>query len=156
MLKKVSPDEVDSFQAYTIINLDSKLSIGSDIDQYRLMSITEDPITNKQQHLDVMCFPVLFPTGKFAPTLFLTFSCAEYESPDITEFLRKVNNVPHNMGKLCVEDPISVSRNFPLKFSFLCQKCHFERLGPGYCRPLLLEEGISKSWGSSLPCPALD
>ena len=26
-------------------------------------------------------------------TLFLTFSCAEYESPDITEFLRRVNNV---------------------------------------------------------------
>ena len=29
-----------------------------------------------------------------SPTLFLTFSCAEYESPDITEFLMKVNNVP--------------------------------------------------------------
>ena len=56
MLKKVSPHEVDAFQAYTITNLDSKLSIGSDIDQYRLMSITEDPITNKRQHLDVMCF----------------------------------------------------------------------------------------------------
>jgi hypothetical protein len=49
LLKKVSPDEVDAFQAYTIRNLDSKLSIGSDIEQYRLMSIT-DPITNKQQH----------------------------------------------------------------------------------------------------------
>ena len=235
MLKKVSPDEVDSFLAYTIRNLDSKLSIGSDIDQYRLMSITEDPITNKQQHLDVMCFPVLFPTGKFgefhprkekispseyvksrvlnkdsrfrkdaqyvfyllwqkemrqlasgvynllkstrrqsvsvsmllqqvntsddqlevrlctmlqsvrgtkqfwflrhselkctirewgSPTLFLTFSCAEYESPDITEFLRKVNNVPpsYNMGKLCVEDPISVSRKFSLKFHAFLRK----------------------------------
>ena len=65
MLKKVSQDEVNAFQAYTIRNLDSKLSIGSDIEQYRLMSITEDPINNKQQHLDVMCFPVLFPTGKF-------------------------------------------------------------------------------------------
>ena len=65
MLKKVSPDEVDAFQAYTIRNLDSKLSIGSDIEQYRLMSITEDPISSKQQHLDVMCFPVLFPNGKF-------------------------------------------------------------------------------------------
>ena len=65
MLKKVSPDEVDAFQAYTIRNLDSKLCIGSDVEQYRLLSITEDPIRNKQQHLDVMCFPVLFPTGKF-------------------------------------------------------------------------------------------
>ena len=229
MLKKVSPDEVDAFQAYTIRNLDNKLSIGSDIEQYRLMSVTEDPIGNKQQHLDVMCFPVLFPTGKFgefhpreeklspseyiksrlwnkdsrfrkdaqyvfyllwqkemrelpsgvynllkstrresmsvsmlleqvntsdeqlearlttmlqsvrstkqfwflrhselkcmirewgSPTLFLTFSCAEYESPDITEFLRKVNDVPpsYNIGKLCVEDPVSVSRKFSLKF----------------------------------------
>ena len=36
-----------------------------------------------------------------SPTLFLTFSCAEYESPDITEFLMKVNNVPpsYNIGK---------------------------------------------------------
>ena len=29
------------------------------------MSITENPINSKQQHLDVMCFPVLFPKGKF-------------------------------------------------------------------------------------------
>ena len=65
MLKKISPDEVDAFQAYTIRNLDSNLSIGSDIEQYRLMSITENPITNKQQYLDVTCFHVLFPTGKF-------------------------------------------------------------------------------------------
>ena len=204
-----------------------KLSIGSD--QYRLLSITEDPIRNKQQHLDVVCFPVLFPTGKFgefhprkekispseyiksrllnrdspfcknaqyvfcllwqkemrelssgiynllkrtrgqfmsvstlldqvntsdeqlearlstmlqsvrgtkqfwflrhselkcmirewgSPILFLTFSCAENESPDITEFLREVNDVPpsYNIGKLCVEDPVSVSRKFSLKF----------------------------------------
>ena len=53
-----------------------------------------------------------------SPTLFLTFSCAEYESPDITEYLRRVNNVPshYNIGKLCTEDPISVSRKFSLKF----------------------------------------
>ena len=59
-----------------------------------------------------------------SPTLFLTFSCAEYESPDITEFLRKVNNVPpsYNMGKLCVEDPISVSRKFSLKFHAFFRK----------------------------------
>lgn len=28
------------------------------------MSITEDPISNRQQHLDVMCFPVLLSNGK--------------------------------------------------------------------------------------------
>ena len=52
------------------------------------------------------------------PTLFLTFSCAEYESPDITEFVRKVNDAPpkYNVAKLCVEDPVSVSRKYSLKF----------------------------------------
>ena len=29
-----------------------------------------------------------------SPTLFLTFSCTEYESPDIIRYLRKVNHVP--------------------------------------------------------------
>ena len=49
-----------------------------------------------------------------SPTLFLTFSCAEYESADIAIYLRKINNVPasYNIGKLCTEDPISVSRKF--------------------------------------------
>ena len=44
MLKKVSSDELDAFQAYAIRNLDSKLSTVSDLEQYRLMSITEDPL----------------------------------------------------------------------------------------------------------------
>ena len=50
------------------------------------------------------------------PTLFLTFSCAEYESHDIITYLRTVNNVPdsYNTGKLCTEDPVSVSRQFPI------------------------------------------
>ena len=49
-----------------------------------------------------------------SPTLFLTFSCAEYKSADIDRYLRKVNNVSqsYNIGKLCTEDPISVSRKF--------------------------------------------
>ena len=53
-----------------------------------------------------------------SPTLFLTFSCAEYESPEIDRYLRNVNDVPpsYDMGKLCTEDPISVSRKFSLKF----------------------------------------
>ena len=46
------------------------------------------------------------------PTLFLTFSCAEYESHGIITYLRTVNNVPdsYNTGKLCTEDPVCVSR----------------------------------------------
>ena len=52
------------------------------------------------------------------PTLFLIFSCAEYNSVDIERYLRKVNNVldSHSMGRLCIEDPISVSRKFSQKF----------------------------------------
>ena len=59
-----------------------------------------------------------------SPTLFLTFSCAEYESPDITEYLRRVNNVSpsYNIGRLCTEDPISVSRKFSLKLHAFFRK----------------------------------
>ena len=40
------------------------------------------------------------------------------ESADIANYLRKLNDVPpsYNIGKLCTEDPISVSRKFSLKF----------------------------------------
>ena len=47
-----------------------------------------------------------------SPTLFLTFSCAEYDSPDIDRYLQKVNKVPDSYPttRLCIEDPRSVSR----------------------------------------------
>ena len=235
MLEKASKDDIASFQAYTIRNLDNKMSTHSDIEQFKMLSVKEDPIDNRQKHLDVMCFPVLFPTGKYgqfhsrqeklshseyiklrllnqdsrfrkdaqyvffllwqkemrelsagiynllkstrcqpmsvsmlldkvstsderleanlctmlqsvhgtkqywfirqselrcmirewgSPTLFLTFSCAEYESPDITEYLRRVNNVSskYPIGKLCTEDPVSVSRKFSLKFHAFFRK----------------------------------
>ena len=55
-----------------------------------------------------------------SPTLFVTLSCAEYECPEIEKYLStcKVNiNAPPNypIGRLCTEDPISVSRKFALK-----------------------------------------
>ena len=54
-------------------------------------------------------------------TLFLTFSCAEYELPEIESYLRKVNQVPDSypVGKLCCKDPLSVSRKFSLTFHAL-------------------------------------
>ena len=229
MLQKASTDDIADFQAYTIRNLDNKLSSESDIEQYKVLSIKEDPLDNRENFLDVMCFPVLFPTGQFGehhprqvklshseyvksrllnkdsryrkdpqyvffllwqkemreisagvynllkstrrqpmsvsallhgvatrnehleanlctmlqsvrgtkqywfakqselrcmirasgpPTLFLTFSCAEYESADIDRYLRKVNDVSpsYSIGKLCTDDPVSVSRKFSLKF----------------------------------------
>ena len=53
-----------------------------------------------------------------SPTLFLTLSCAEYESLEISRYLRKLNKVPDSypIGKLCTEDPVSVSRKFSQKF----------------------------------------
>ena len=50
-----------------------------------------------------------------SPTLFLTFSCAEYQSPDIIGYLRKVPD-SYPIGRLCCEDPISVSLKFSSKF----------------------------------------
>ena len=54
------------------------------------------------------------------PTLFLTFSCAEYDSADITGYLKLVNGLSPdsnpNIAQLCTEDPVSVSRQFSSKF----------------------------------------
>ena len=266
MLEKASDAEVSQFQCYTIRNLDNKLSTESDIEQYKLLNVTEKPLDNRQLHLDVMCFPVLFPDGKFGkyhprqrklshaeydksrllnkdprfrkdpqyifflmwqkemrelaagvynlmqssrtapmsvknllhqvqtssdqleanlstmlqtvrgtkqywfrkkgellcivreagpPTLFLTFSCAEYEAPDIINYLKTVNDVPdnYNKGKLCTEDPVSVSRQFSQKFHAADPS---KGSSIGVHRPLLLEEGISGSWGSPLSCALVD
>ena len=229
MLHKVSDDDVSSYQSYTIRRLDQKEPNIPDTDQYKLSNVKEDALSNKLKHLDVMCFPTLFPSGRFGegyerdvkltsseyvksrllhkddrfrkddqyvfyllwqkemgqlaagvcnllegtrqhampvgefmdrvsnsdehiegslstvfqsvrgskqfwflrrsevicmvreygpPTLFLTLSCAEYDSLEIATYLRKVNNVSDSylIGKLCTEDPISVSRKFSQKF----------------------------------------
>ena len=33
--------------------------------KYKLLNVTEKPLDICQLHLEVMCFPVLFPDGKF-------------------------------------------------------------------------------------------
>ena len=65
MLEKSTDNNTAGFQAFTIRNLDNKLSTASDTEQYKVLGVTENPIDNWQQHLNVVCFPVLFPTGKF-------------------------------------------------------------------------------------------
>lgn len=55
------------------------------------------------------------------PTPFIMFSCTEYESPDITEYLRKVNNIlpSYNIGKLCTKVCLdSFSKSFTLSNSY--------------------------------------
>ena len=54
------------FQSYTIRNLDNKVSTESDIDQYKVKNVQEDPLDNQQKYLDVIYFPVLFPTRHFS------------------------------------------------------------------------------------------
>ena len=232
MLEKATKVDIDAFQSYTVRCIDEKQTTGTDIDQYKLLNVRDDPVDNRQKYLDVMCFPSLFPTGNFGayhdrnvpisqaeyaksrllnkdshfrkdsqyvfylywqkelrelnsgiynllkntgktemcvsellrqvdssdqqleinlstvlqsirgtrqfwnvkrgelncmcreygpPTLFMTFSCAEYDSEDIERYLRKVNDVPasYSHSKLCVEDPISVSRKFSQQFHAL-------------------------------------
>ena len=229
VLERASEDDVRGLQAYTIRKMDQYLPTGKDIDHYKLLSVHEQPLDNRQKYLDVLCFPSLFPTGRYGefhprtvklsfseylksrlmnsdsrfrknaefvfyylwqrelrelsagiynalnstsrkhlsvqqfvngvnssdagieanlstvlqsvrgtkqfwflkksdvmamirefglPTLFLTFSCAEYDSADIERYLRKVNQVPDSYptGRLCTEDPLSVSRKFSQKF----------------------------------------
>ena len=127
---------VAGLQAYTIRKMDQYMPTGRDIDHYKLLSVHEQQLDNRQKYLDVLCFPSLFSTGKYGefhprtvkltfseylksklirgtkqfwyrqkedvlamirefgcPTLFLTFSCAEYDSVDIDRYLRKVNEV---------------------------------------------------------------
>uniref|UniRef100_A0A1X7U7S1 Helitron helicase-like domain-containing protein n=1 Tax=Amphimedon queenslandica TaxID=400682 RepID=A0A1X7U7S1_AMPQE len=52
-----------------------------------------------------------------SPTLILTLSCADYDSADIAQYLRKVNNAPqsYSISRLCTEDPVSVSQQFSYK-----------------------------------------
>uniref|UniRef100_A0A1X7TF69 Uncharacterized protein n=1 Tax=Amphimedon queenslandica TaxID=400682 RepID=A0A1X7TF69_AMPQE len=45
-------------------------------------------------------------------TLFLTLCCIEYDSVDIAQYLRKMNNAPQSYGtsRLCTGNPVPVSR----------------------------------------------
>ena len=232
MLEKASTDDVAALQAYTIRSLDQQGSTKLDVEQYKMQNVKDSPIESRQRHLDVMCFPTLFPSGQFgefhprdihlsaseyaksrllnkdsrfrkdpqyvffllwqqemrqisagiynvlkttskgkvpvreflsrvsnsdesveanlstifqsvrgtkqywfhksselkcmlreygSPTLFITFSCAEYNSTHIDRYLRKVNDHPpsYPISKLCIEDPVSVSRKFSANFHHL-------------------------------------
>ena len=229
MLEKASVDDIAALQSYTIRSLDQQGSALMDVEQYKMLNVKDDPIQSRQKHLDVMCFPTLFPSGQFgefhprdkpvsaseytksrllnkdsrfrkdpqyvffllwqqemrqisagiynvlkstskgkmpvheflarvsksdenveanlstifqsvrgtkqywfhksselkcmlreygSPSVFLTFSCAEYDSEHIARYLRKVNDQPAScpISKLCTEDPVSVSRKFSQNF----------------------------------------
>ena len=58
--------------------MDQYMPTGKDIDHYKLLSAKETPIDNCQKYLDVLCFPTLFPTGRYGEfhprSVKLTFS----------------------------------------------------------------------------------
>uniref|UniRef100_A0A1X7V3A5 Helitron helicase-like domain-containing protein n=1 Tax=Amphimedon queenslandica TaxID=400682 RepID=A0A1X7V3A5_AMPQE len=65
MLQTANEQDLEVLSAYTIRNLDSKMATGSDISQYKLMNVKEVHIDNRQEHLDLLCFPTLFPIGQY-------------------------------------------------------------------------------------------
>ena len=69
VLEKASETDIAAFQQYTIRNQDTKLVCGSDLEQHKMLSVTEEPLDDRMKHLDVMCFPGLFPMGNLASSI---------------------------------------------------------------------------------------
>ena len=66
MLEKASVDDIAALQSYTIRSRDQQGSALMDVEQYKMLKdVKDDPIQSRQKHLDVMCFPTLFPSGEF-------------------------------------------------------------------------------------------
>ena len=64
-LERASEDDVRGLQAYTIRKMDQYMPTGRDIDHYKLLSVHDQPLDNRQKYLDVLCFPSLFLTGRY-------------------------------------------------------------------------------------------
>jgi len=65
MLVRATAEDVNSFQAYTIRRLDQKQSTMADTEHYKLIDVKENAMSNKLKQMDVLCFPTLFPSGRF-------------------------------------------------------------------------------------------
>ena len=65
ILQRASEEDVHGLQAYTIHKMDQYMPTGKDIDHYKLLSVHEQPLDNRQKFLDVLFFPSLFPTGRY-------------------------------------------------------------------------------------------
>ena len=64
MIEKASVDDIAALQSYTIRSLDQQGSALMVVEQYNMLNVKDDPIQSRQKHLDVMCFPTLFPSGQ--------------------------------------------------------------------------------------------
>ena len=65
MMVKATSEDIQGFQSYTIRNMDNHVFTENDTEQYKMLSIKDAPLDNRMKFLDVMCFPVLYPIGKF-------------------------------------------------------------------------------------------
>ena len=75
-------------------------------------------------------------------SLFLTFSCAEYESPDIAEYLRIVNNVPdkYSINKLCKGEVLGPVEHFYWKKEYQARGApHYQM----WCCPGFRKESLA-------------
>ena len=45
--------------------MDESLPLGSDLEHYKMLKIEEPALDNRLKYLDVMCFPYLFPSGRY-------------------------------------------------------------------------------------------
>ena len=101
MLEKASENEIAGFQSCMVRNLDNKLPGESDIEQYKVLSVKEDPLDNRQQHLDVLCFPVLFPTGEFCITHELNSPTVSTSNLDCSIKTRVSEKIPNMSSTYC-------------------------------------------------------
>ena len=65
LIKKATKADIAELEVYTIRRLDEGLPLGSDLEHYKMLKIEELALDNRLKYLDIMCFPCLFPTGRF-------------------------------------------------------------------------------------------
>ena len=65
MLEKASDKDEYCAGLQAIRHLDKPVPTANDIDQFKMVNVKEFPLKINQKHLDLMCFPELFPTGEF-------------------------------------------------------------------------------------------
>ena len=65
LIERCSSADIAELEAYTICSIDEKLPLGSDIEHYKMLKVEEPALDNRLKFLDVLCFPVLFPSGKY-------------------------------------------------------------------------------------------
>ena len=65
VLQQASDEDIAALDAYTIRKINQFSSTGKDIDHYQLLHVKEKPLDIHLKYLDVLCFPTLFPSGRY-------------------------------------------------------------------------------------------